>query len=120
MTRGSDDRSRQAIAYSWASRVISISLEMVVPGAIGVWLDKRFGTVAVFTVLGFSLGLVLGIIHLLQISKSQQPDGQHASTGRRSSDRSGFHTGASNSTSETSSDVQSKRNSATQENDHFE
>lgn len=72
MTENPDGRSRQAIAYGWASRAISISLEMVVPGMIGVWLDKQFGTVAVFTVLGFSLGLTLGIVHLLHLTKSPQ------------------------------------------------
>ena len=60
---------RQAIAYSWASRVISISLEMVLPGLLGVWLDRKLGTRVLLTVLGFGLGLTLGMMHLLRIAR---------------------------------------------------
>jgi F0F1-type ATP synthase assembly protein I len=65
----SDDRSRQAVAYSWASRIISISLEMVLPCLAGWWLDGKLGTRVVFTVLGAVLGLTLGMMHLLQIAR---------------------------------------------------
>jgi F0F1-type ATP synthase assembly protein I len=70
MSEPTDDRSRQAIAYSWASRIISISLEMVLPGLLGVWLDRKFGTRVLFTVIGFGLGLTLGMTHLLKIARS--------------------------------------------------
>jgi hypothetical protein len=69
MSQPSDDRSRQAIAYSWASRIISISLEMVVPGLAGVWLDRKLGTRIVFTIVGFGFGLTLGMVHLLKIAR---------------------------------------------------
>ncbi len=70
MTEPSDTRSAQALAYQWASRIISVSLEMVVPGLGGYWIDQRFGTVAVFTIIGFIGGMCLGMWHLLKIAKS--------------------------------------------------
>jgi F0F1-type ATP synthase assembly protein I len=48
---------------------MSVSLEMVVPGLIGYWVDQRLGTVAVFTIIGFIGGMCLGMWHLLKIVK---------------------------------------------------
>jgi F0F1-type ATP synthase assembly protein I len=48
---------------------MSVSLEMVVPGLIGYWVDQRLGTVAVFTIIGFIGGMCLGMWHLLKIAK---------------------------------------------------
>jgi hypothetical protein len=72
MDQPTDDRSRQAIAYSWASRIISISLEMVVPGLIGFWLDRKLRTRVVFTVVGFGLGFTLGMMHLMRIARPKE------------------------------------------------
>ena len=69
VTEPSDTRSAQARAYHWASRIMSVSLEMVVPGLIGYWVDQRLGTVAVFTIIGFIGGMCLGMWHLLKIVK---------------------------------------------------
>lgn len=64
----SDDRESHAIAYHWASRVMTICLEMVVPGVLGYLADQKLGTRFVFTLIGFSVGLVLGVVHLLRIT----------------------------------------------------
>ena len=64
-----DTRSAQAKAYHWTSRIISIALEMVIPGLMGYWLDRRLGTKALFTVCGFLLGMALGMWHLLKIAR---------------------------------------------------
>jgi hypothetical protein len=67
-----DTRSPIAIAYAWAWRVITISLEMVIPGVVGmavdVWLLK-IPPVA-FTLLGFALGMTVGILHLVKIANA--------------------------------------------------
>jgi F0F1-type ATP synthase assembly protein I len=65
-----DDRSPMAIAYTWAARVMTVSIEMVAPGLLGYWVDKQLGTVVLFLVLGLALGMVLGILHLLNMTKS--------------------------------------------------
>lgn len=69
--RGSDadDRSRTAIAYSWASRGMSIAMEMVLPGLFGYGLDYWLGTEIWFTIAGFGLGFTLGLLHLVRLSK---------------------------------------------------
>lgn len=59
-----------AIAYTWAARVMTVSIEMVAPGLLGYWVDKQLGTVVLFLVLGLALGMVLGILHLLNMTKS--------------------------------------------------
>ncbi len=75
MIHSPDDRSRPAVAYQWASQVISIALEMVVPGLVGYWLDQRLGTVAVLTVLGFAFGFTLGMVQLVQLGRSRDKPG---------------------------------------------
>ncbi len=65
----SDGRSALALAYAWAWRVIAISLEMVIPGLVGYWIDSRLGTKALFVLLGFLLGMAVGVLHLLQIAR---------------------------------------------------
>lgn len=76
MTNPPDERSPLAIAATWASRIITISLEMVIPGLLGYWLDNRvLNTKILFTLLGFGFGLTFGTWHLIRMTKSDG-DGQ--------------------------------------------
>jgi len=64
-----------AQAIEWVSRILAIVAVMVLPGLGGIWLDGRFGTSGVFTLLGFGLGLVVGIASLLAVVKPpRSPD----------------------------------------------
>ena len=58
-----DSRSPMARASDWAARIMTISLEMVLPGLAGYWLDQQFGTVAVFMLVGFALGCTAAVVH---------------------------------------------------------
>ncbi|QDU56379.1 AtpZ/AtpI family protein [Aeoliella mucimassa] len=58
------------VAYLWASRVLTVSLEMVLPGVGGLWLDGKLETTPLFTVVGFSGGLALGMWHLLTVTRA--------------------------------------------------
>lgn len=58
-----------AVAMEWVSRIITIALEMVLPGVAGHWLDNRWGT-SYLALLGFGLGFAVGFWHLLAMSKS--------------------------------------------------
>ena len=60
-----------ALAMEWVSRITTISLEMVLPGIAGQWLDQKWGT-SFLALAGFALGLTIGIWHLLAISKESQ------------------------------------------------
>ena len=78
MTDPPDDRTPLARAAEWSSRVTTISLEMVVPGLIGLWIDRQLGTVMVFLVLGVALGMTTGMLHLVRLAsgvgQSGRPD----------------------------------------------
>lgn len=71
MTLPLDDRSPLAKAYEWAARVMVVSLEMVVPGLVGYWLDERLGTVVLFMLVGFAVGGIAGVMHLLHMLRSE-------------------------------------------------
>lgn len=49
---------------------MTISLEMVLPGLAGYWLDQKLGTVALFMLIGFALGCTAAVLHLMKIAKS--------------------------------------------------
>ena len=64
-----DTRSPYAIGYEWSVIVSSIGLEMALPPVFGIWLDQKFGTVIIFTLLGAVLGMITALTHLIQIGK---------------------------------------------------
>lgn len=61
-----------AEAMAWVSRITTVSLEMVLPGLAGFWLDRQFGTRFLLTLLGFALGMTVGMWHLLAMTKVDQ------------------------------------------------
>lgn len=69
MAPPSDERSGVATGVAWASRIMSIALEMALPGLAGYWLDGRLGTRVVFTLIGVTLGLALGGWQLAMIAR---------------------------------------------------
>jgi hypothetical protein len=75
----SGDPSALAKAYEWAYRIMVVSLEMVLPGLAGYWIDKRLGTVCLFLVIGLTAGSVVGMRQLMQLARQ--------STKRNGSDR---------------------------------
>ena len=77
---GGSKSSRSAIAegYMWATRITSIAIEMVAPGLGGMWLDERYDT-NVWGTVGWILGPIVGIYHLIQIAvKEAGPDGSQS------------------------------------------
>ena len=76
-----DDRTPLAQAAEWSSRITTIALEMVVPGLIGLWIDRQLGTVMVFLVLGVAVGMTAGMMHLVRLAASV---GQNAPSDRKS------------------------------------
>ncbi len=76
MTDLPDDRPPLARAAEWTSRVTTISLEMVLPGLVGLWIDRQLGTKALFLVLGVMLGFAAGLWSLVRLSQeSRSGDG---------------------------------------------
>ena len=68
-----DDRSPTAKAYHWASRIIVVSLEMVLPGVLGHWIDQRLGTKVLFAIVGLVTGCTGGVWHLVRMTRVDAP-----------------------------------------------
>jgi hypothetical protein len=68
-----DNRSIISLAYSWATTIIVIAAEMVVPGLIGLWIGRWLGLGAMIglAILGFAAGMTVAILHLLRLTKSK-------------------------------------------------
>ena len=67
-----DEPSLHALLFQWSARASAIAFEMVVPAVIGVGLDRLFGTVVLFAILGTITGMTLGFWQLLKIAGSQK------------------------------------------------
>lgn len=52
-----------------------VGFEMVVPVALGVWLDLRFGTLPWLTASGAFLGFAGGLTHIFVLLKRFESDG---------------------------------------------
>ena len=59
------------VAVQWASRVMTISIEMVVPSLIGHWLDQRWGT-SYLALVGIVMGMTIAIRHLMSLQPELQ------------------------------------------------
>jgi len=70
-----------ALAMEWVAKITTVGLEMVLPAIGGAYLDKRFGT-SYWALAGLVLGVVVGIWHLLQMTKP--PGGKKSTSGGRS------------------------------------
>ncbi|QEG35694.1 AtpZ/AtpI family protein [Bythopirellula goksoeyrii] len=78
-----DNRSATAKATEWASRIMTISLEMVLPGLAGYWLDSKLGSKGLFMLLGFAAGSFIAFKQLMAIAKKGQtksPNSHQASS----------------------------------------
>ena len=67
------DFSWMAEGMKWVSKITTVALEMVLPGLAGLWLDNQLET-RFLTLLGFALGIPLGMWHLIAMTKSKRND----------------------------------------------
>jgi hypothetical protein len=72
VTTPPDDLSQTAKAYQWATRIMTVSLEMVLPGLAGNWVDGRLGTKILFTLLGFAGGTTAAVMHLIRMTRADE------------------------------------------------
>lgn len=78
-----DGRSSIAAAFGWVSRITTVAVGMVVPGLVGFWIDRRLGTLVLFTVVGFGLGMTVGIVQLVRMeSEGSRRDEKENNGGR--------------------------------------
>jgi hypothetical protein len=67
------DFSWMAEAMNWVSKITTVAVEMILPGLAGLWLDNQLGT-RFLALLGFALGVPLGMWHLIAMTKSKRND----------------------------------------------
>jgi hypothetical protein len=79
----SEPQQPMALAMEWVTKITTVVLEMVLPGVVGEWLDRYFGT-KFLVFLGFGFGFTIGITHLLMMTGSL---GRKNHNGPPSSDR---------------------------------
>jgi hypothetical protein len=77
-----DTRSPTAIGLAWASRVTTISVQMVVLGLIGYWVDNKLEIRGLFTLLGFSLGMTFGTWQLIRFTRQSEQRVSQTGDGR--------------------------------------
>jgi hypothetical protein len=77
-----DKRPPMAVAMEWVSQITTVVAEMVLPGVGGQWLDNKWGT-NFLGLLGFALGLPLGIWHLIQMTRPRNAQPQRPPKGDR-------------------------------------
>lgn len=59
--------SPMGLAVEWVAKITTVALEMVLPGIFCLWLDQRWGT-SYLGLIGFAVGMTVGIYHLLQMT----------------------------------------------------
>jgi F0F1-type ATP synthase assembly protein I len=69
VTTPSDNRSPIAKAYQWATRIMVVSMEMVLPGLAGYWIDRQLGSIPLFMLLGFVAGGTAAVVHLVHLTR---------------------------------------------------
>ena len=67
------DLSWMAEGINWVSKITTVALEMVLPGLAGMWLDSQLET-RFLALVGFALGVPLGIWHLIAMTKKKRND----------------------------------------------
>ena len=62
-----DDRSLNAKAMSKVSEILACCLMMVIPALIGIWLDRTFSTMILFTLVGLVFGVTGAVLQLKRL-----------------------------------------------------
>ncbi|MCL2005281.1 MAG: AtpZ/AtpI family protein [Planctomycetaceae bacterium] len=68
MSDESGDESFRSLMFQWSARASVIAIGMVIPTIIGVGLDRLFGTVVLFAVIGVIIGMASGFWQLIRIA----------------------------------------------------
>lgn len=70
MTPKEPARSPLSVGIAWSTRLTALGLEFCLPALGGYYLDRRWGTEPLLTLLGTVLGFAAGMIHLLRMTRA--------------------------------------------------
>ena len=74
MNEPSSDQSALAKAIAIAHTLLAIAMQMALPPLLGYWLDLRWGTNSLLTIVGAILGLVVGMYNLVRTARKLEAD----------------------------------------------
>lgn len=80
MSRAPQQRTPMALAMEWVAKITTVALEMFLPAVAGSWLDRQWQT-SFLGPVGLVLGVVVGIWHLIQMTKAVPPGDRSAEGG---------------------------------------
>ena len=66
-----DGRSPIAQGYAWATIIITMAVELVLPILLGVYADYKFGTKCLFLLLGVFLSCIIMVANFIKLMKSK-------------------------------------------------
>lgn len=69
-----------ARAMEWVAKITTVAIEMVLPAVGGSYLDRWLGT-RYWVLAGLVLGFVVGIWHLLQMTRPKSGGKQYSDEG---------------------------------------
>ena len=58
-----------ALAMEWVAKITTVALEMALPAIGGGFLDRKFNT-SYWALIGVVVGMVVGMWHLLQMTRT--------------------------------------------------
>lgn len=64
-----EGRSPIAVGFEAASRISVVGMTFVIPILVGVWLDRSRGSAPFGLIGGVVLGLVVGLVQLIQLAR---------------------------------------------------
>ena len=64
-----DGRSPFVQGYVWATVIISMTVELIVPILLGIYSDYKFGTKCLFLLLGVFLSCVIMVVNFIKLMK---------------------------------------------------
>jgi|GEM_PF-1445740 len=65
-----DTRAAWAKGYELSSQIITIALELVLPGLFGFLVDRWLGFFPVVTIVGLAFGFAAGTLHFVYFAKT--------------------------------------------------
>ena len=71
-TEPDDTRSPIAMGYAWATIIISMGFELVIPIVLGIYADHKWGTKCVFLLIGIVVGFFVVIVNFAKLLKSNK------------------------------------------------
>ncbi len=87
---GGDTRASWARGYAIGMQIVGIALELVLPSIGGFYLDRKVGTLPIFTLAGTALGIAVGTLSFVKFyykdllhSDGQRPADDLRDNGRR-------------------------------------